>query len=198
MNGLKQSLVGATAVLNSTGIGFALVGALAVSVRTEPRFTADCDLAVAVTNDDEAEAVVRAFISSGHTVLGTVEHDVANRLATARLRPEGEWDTVVDLLFASTGIEPEIVAGAETMEVLPELVLPVATTGYLMAMKVLAVDDTTRPTDAADLRALSRIARDADWSEARTAAELITARGFNRGRDLNDALAALRAEADVQ
>ena len=34
----------------------ALIGGLAVSARTEPRFTRDADLAVAVTSDAEAEA----------------------------------------------------------------------------------------------------------------------------------------------
>jgi hypothetical protein len=38
---------------------FALVGGFAVSARTEPRFTRDVDLAVAVPDDHAAEAVLR-------------------------------------------------------------------------------------------------------------------------------------------
>ena len=33
------------------GVGFALVGGLAVSARTEPRFTRDLDFAIAVADD---------------------------------------------------------------------------------------------------------------------------------------------------
>lgn len=40
-------------------IPFALVGGLAVSARTEPRFTRDADLAVALASDAEAEALIR-------------------------------------------------------------------------------------------------------------------------------------------
>jgi hypothetical protein len=70
---------------------------------------------------------------------------------------------IVDLLFASCGIEPEIAEGAETLEVLPKLLLPVASTGHLIAMKLLSRDDDTRPNDRADLMALAAKADDADW-----------------------------------
>jgi hypothetical protein len=42
--------------LNELHVSFALVGGLAVSIRAEPRFTRDADLAVALTNDAEAES----------------------------------------------------------------------------------------------------------------------------------------------
>jgi hypothetical protein len=99
---------------------------------------------------------------------------------------------VVDLLFASSGIEPEIVAAADLMEVLTGLTLPVASTGHLIAMKLLARDDRRRPTDADDLRALSEVARPSDWDVAANAVRAITARGFHRGRDLSAALDELR------
>ncbi len=62
-----------------------------------------------------------------------------NRLSTARLRaPEG---VVVDLLFASTGIEAEIAMRAEPMT-LPEIgTVPVARAEELLAMKVLSMRD---------------------------------------------------------
>ena len=49
--------------LTASGATYALVGGLAVSARTEPRFTRDLDLVVAVTNDREAEALIN-FLSS--------------------------------------------------------------------------------------------------------------------------------------
>ena len=65
---------------------------------------------------------------------------------------------VVDLLFASSGIEPEIVAAAQPLEVVAELRVSVARTGHLIAMKLLARDDRHRPADADDLRALATVA----------------------------------------
>ena len=63
----------------------ALVGGLAVSARTEPRFTRDVDLAIAIKGDAEAEALVRALIERGYRVFAVAEHETAKRMATARL-----------------------------------------------------------------------------------------------------------------
>jgi hypothetical protein len=90
------------------GRHFALVGGFAVSARTEPRLTRDADLAVRVTDDRDAEALVRALQGRGWRVVAAVEQDAAGRLATVRLAVAGEdvHGAVVDLLFASSGIEP--------------------------------------------------------------------------------------------
>ena len=61
---------------------------------------------------------------------------------------------VLDLLFASSGIEPELVAAAEPLEVWPALCVPVPRVGHLLALKVLARDDVRRPQDLADIRSL--------------------------------------------
>jgi hypothetical protein len=61
---------------------------------------------------------------------------------------------VVDLLFASSGIEPEIAAAADALDVVPGLAVPTARMGHLIALKVLARDDRTRPQDRVDLPAL--------------------------------------------
>lgn len=47
--------------LGTLGRRFALVGGLAVSVRTEPRLTRDADLAVLVADDRDAEALAAAL-----------------------------------------------------------------------------------------------------------------------------------------
>jgi hypothetical protein len=72
--------------------------------------------------------------------------------------------------------------------------LPVATVGHLIALKILARDDTTRPQDLADLRALLAVASPADMAMARESVALIEARGFNRRRALRGALEELVAE----
>nr|WP_239003792.1 hypothetical protein [Nocardia panacis] len=96
---------------------------------------------------------------------------------------------VVDLLFASSGIEPEIVRAAESLEIFPGLVLPVARTGHLIALKLLARDDESRPQDSADLRNLAAVATTRDMVDAAEAVRLIAERGFNRDRDLAELLA---------
>jgi len=162
------------------------VGGLAVSARAEPRFTRDIDLVVLVASDPDAERLVHDLQARGYRVQAIVEQEAAARLATARLVPTGEDEAgvVVDALFASSGIEPEIVSEAETVEVLANLRIPVATIGHLIALKILARDDTTRPMDRADLLALIGAAGPADLAQARTAVALIHRRGFQRDRDL--------------
>jgi hypothetical protein len=172
--------------LDGLGKRWSLVGGLAVVVRGEPRFTRDADLAVAVENDAEAESLVRGLQGRGYSVFATVEQQATGRLATVRLIPPGQdpEGIVVDLLFASSGIEPEVTAASEILEVLPGLSLPVARTGHLIALKVLSRDDLRRPTDLADLRSLLAHASRADLDEAERSLSLITERGFHRGRDL--------------
>lgn len=57
---------------------------------------------------------------------------------------------MVDLLFASSGIEPEVTRAAELTEVVPGPSFPIATTGHLIALKLLARDDQSRRKDMAD------------------------------------------------
>lgn len=128
-------------------------------------------------------------------MLAVVEQQATGRLATARLLPPGEDATgvVVDLLFASCGIEPEIVRDAERLDLTESIVLPVARAGHLVVMKLLARDDRHRPNDADDLRSLAAVLDDAERSAAREAALLVQQRGFHRGRDLPALLEALLA-----
>jgi hypothetical protein len=165
---------------------FALVGGLAVSVRSEPRLTRDADLAVLVTDDRDAEALVRDLQARGWRVVVAVEQDAAGRLATVRLGRSGDdiRGAVVDLLFASSGIEPEIVGAAERLEVVPGFTVAVARLGHLIALKVLARDDRARPQDRVDLAALLGRADGPALAEARASLALVTRRGFQRGRDL--------------
>ena len=169
---------------------FALVGGLAVSARTEPRLTRDADLAVLVSDDRDAEALVLSLQGRGWRVVTAIEQDAAGRLATVRLAPTGEsaLGTVVDLLFASSGIEPEIVAAADPIDVVPGLIAPVARLGHLIALKVLARDDRARPQDRVDIAALLARADAAALDEVRESLALVTRRGFQRGRDLFAAL----------
>jgi len=169
--------------LREAGVSFALVGGLAVSVRAEPRFTRDADLAVAVTSDAQAEALIQALRALGYRIEATVEQDAVGRLATVRLAGATETDApIIDLLFASSGIEAEVVAEAESLELLPNLTMRVARIGHLIALKVLSRDDIERPQDLVDLRLLLRVATATELARAREAVALITSRGYQRGR----------------
>lgn len=195
MNKVEAALRTALTDLAALGARAVLVGGLAVSARTEPRFTRDVDLAVAIERDRDAERLVNELVGRGYGIIALVEQEEARRLATTRLSaPSGDASgVVIDLLFASSGIEPEIVLHAEELEVFPGLLVPVASTGDLVAMKILSRDDSRRPQDAVDLRALLAVASVEQVDRARTALGLISARGFNRDRDLQEQLvAALR------
>ncbi len=180
----------AVGVAEGAGYVGVLVGGLAVSARAEPRFTRDADLVVAIDTDDEAEAVVRYFLTEGYHLNALLEQSGVGRLSGARfIDPDG---VEIDLLTASSGVEAEVVADSARLEIVPGLSVRVAAVGHLIALKLLSVSPG-RETDAADLRALARVADDVEWRRAAVAVGLIVERGFHRGRDLTADLVAFRA-----
>lgn len=196
MNTLERSFRRAVRDLEAAGHTAALVGGLAVSARTEARFTRDLDLAVAVTGDADAEALVRGLMMSGYGVVEMIEQEATGRFATARLVTPGNdpASVVVDLLFASSGIEPEIVAQATALEIWPGTIGKVARTGHLIALKLLSRDPRKRPQDQVDLIALITAADADERALAFAATRLIEDRGFSRDRRLVDDLQQLLAE----
>jgi hypothetical protein len=186
---LRGALVAALRDLHEIGSRHAIIGGLAVSARVEPRMTRDVDIVVAVADDAAAEAVVHQMLLRGYRIGNVLEQSVTGRLATTRLLPPDAWESgvVVDLLFASSGIEGEVADAAESLVVLKDTVAPVATVGHLIALKLLS-ESARRPQDAADLARLATTAASVDWAQARGAVGLIVDRGFGRGRDLVAAL----------
>lgn len=199
MNELRRVLVRALLDLEELDIPHAIIGGLAVSARVEPRMTRDVDVAVAVGDDSEAEGVVFALQNRGYAVHAVVERTGTARLATARLIPPGAKaaGVVVDLLFASSGIEPELVSAADRIEVVRQAFAPVASVGHLIALKLLSCSDA-RPQDASDLVRLSDAATTGELDQARAAVGLIEKRGFARGRDLQALVGALIAARRVR
>jgi hypothetical protein len=181
---LGQALARLATDLDAAGARWALVGGFAVSLRARPRTTFDIDVAVGAEDDRQAESLVRHLIYLGYRQSELVlEQTATSRLATVRLlarEVEKGPPIPLDLLFASSGIEPEIVATAERLEVLPGLVAPVALLGHLLAQKILA----GRDQDWVDARRLLENADATELRRARESLELITARGFARGKDL--------------
>ena len=128
-------------------------------------------------------------------IVTLIDQTATGRLATARLALSGDEprDAVVDLIFATCGIEPEVVMAAEPVDLFPGVIAPVAQIGHLIALKVLSRDDDTRPQDTVDLRALIVEATPEDLDMARAALDLIAERGYNRDKDLQAEYATLLA-----
>jgi predicted nucleotidyltransferase len=192
---LGDALIRLEADLRALSIRWALVGGLAVSSRVEPRVTKDVDVAIAVRWDREAERLVADLIARGYGLDSThiLENEVTGRLATVRLFAPGQEveGAVVDLLFVTSGIEPEVVGHAKPYEVLPGLVVPLASVGHLIALKLLA----GRLQDWIDAERLFEAASEGDLAVARQALDLMTDRGYDRGEDLRRRFAALQAGA---
>ena len=196
MTRLETALRLAAEGLREARLRWAVVGGLAVSARAEPRTTRDVDLAVAVDGDTETEAALYRLQNHGFAVVSVVEQATLHRVATARLRSSDQRirGILVDILFASSGIESELVERAEEIEIVPGLSVPVARIGHLLALKALARNDRDRPQDLDDIRALLREATIDDVDEARGAVRLIEERGFSRGRRLSEEFEALVAK----
>jgi hypothetical protein len=195
LNPVERALARIVGELADLGIPCALIGGLAVSARAEPRTTRDVDIVVQVEGDAAAERVVFDLQSRGYVVGMLLEQEKTGRIATARLTRDSERAVYVDLLFASSGIEPEIVGAAEQLEVLEHVTVPVATRAHLIALKILARDDRNRPQDFDDIRALLEDASNDDLSDARAALRQIEVRGYARGRSLVDSLDRVIADA---
>ncbi len=179
--------------LHAEHIQYALIGGLAVSFRTIERFTRDIDLAVAVENDARAKELVRKLQALGYQVQTLLEQTKHGRIATVRLIKGEEVSILVDLLFASSGIELEIAADAEPIEILPRVIIKTATLPALLALKVLAADSDNRPQDIIDIKYLLAEASDRDLERADELLRLIDMRGYHRGKNLAKDFASFKA-----
>ena len=193
MTRLQKALIRLDADLRAGGFRYALVGGFAVTLRAEPRTTRDLDVVLVVSGDREAERVSLVLRMRGyqdHPKGAAIERS-DGRLATIRLiSPPVEEDGAgvqVDLLVACVGIEPEVVAVSQLLEVMPQVYIPVARSGHLVAMKVLAA----RPQDLEDVRMLLREMGDTDLQLARESLVLIERRGF-----LEDSTRSLQVELE--
>lgn len=167
------------------GLNWALVGGLAVWMRDDARTTRDIDIAIAVEDDRQAESVVRDLLARGYQLYSDpIEQAATGRLSTVRLKTAGkvEEQMLVDLLFASSGLEREIVGAAEPIELMSGLAIPVATIGHLLALKTLA----GRYQDRTDFGNLLRKATSEDLRKARESLTLIEERGYGRRQDLQE------------
>jgi hypothetical protein len=191
---LAKGLVDLSRQLGEAGFPFALVGGIAASARGEARFTRDIDVAVAVQDDAEAERVVFLLVKQGYVVTATVEQEVTGRLATARLRNAN--GIICDLIFATTGIESEIVQGAELIEVFSKVHVPTATAEALLAMKTLSATPQ-RPRDSGDIQSIILANQTFDEAKVLRYLDAINRSGCARGQQLEQKWLRLRTELGV-
>jgi len=129
--------------------------------------------------EKDVELLVRELQGVGYRVKALVEHDERMRIATVRLvAPAG---VVVDLLVASSGLEPEVVERATPVIWSDTLSLRVSRREELLALKVLSGSEK-RPQDLADALALR--AAGVDEQIVLENLRQIEARGFSRKQDL--------------
>lgn len=185
---LLRSLKEINKVLTNGEIKFCLVGGLAVSVRAFERTTKDIDFALAVANEQEAEKIVKYFITSGFKLETLLENKFNHSISTVRLKDFADTSYFIDLIFAASGIEQEVVAQSTEVEVLPDFYLPVATIPGLVVMKLISFDPEIRPTDGVDLNNLISAMSKSDEVKIRELIDLVNKRGYNRGKDLGKSL----------
>jgi hypothetical protein len=191
MSTLFQSVLREAATdLTDAGVDFAVVGGVAVGAHAVLRYTQDIDLAVAVSDDRQAKSVGAFLIRRGYRPMTEIDQTAVDRLATLRLLSHqlpADLDPteapLLDIIFASCGIEAELVSSAEPIEILPGITLPTTRIPHLIAMKLLSESDE-RPIDRSDLQALIGAATDADLAEIPPLLDLIIDRGYARDKDL--------------
>lgn len=239
-NGLERSYARLGQAFDGLDMPWALAGSLAVSARLEPAYMTHAGVVLHVSDEELAHRTLDRLQETGLHLLSVTEQmsvknwdhehgrpaDPANIeiephpngvVAGARLVDDtGDRDLELDLVFAASGIEPEIIAAADRLEILPGQPFAVARTGHLIALTLLSYSETGRPPLAAnfasmdeysseqayegirehaDLNALTGAAREEDWRLAWEAVDLMATRSATRSRDLRAAMAAFLAEA---
>lgn len=144
---LWPTLADAVAMLDARGIGAALIGGLAVSLRGQPRMTVDIDLVIHA-DVDEALRLVRDL---GETPFEPLFPGVEEVVARSFILPLRHRMTGirVDLAIGMSGFEREAIARARSV-VVGDIRVPVVTVEDLLVMKALA----GRPQDELDMRGL--------------------------------------------
>ena len=186
MNLVYKALNRVIQCLSDCEVRFALIGGLAVSARSEPRFTRDVDLIVEAKSDTDAERLIHALLGRGYGIHAQLEQKTANRLATCRLVEQDQPDgVIIDLFFANFGIEDEVLQAASVAEIATGISLPIVQAEDLIALKLLAVSNRNRPRDSEDVLNLieavpgDRLERTRELLKLMEDRRPVTARGLN-------------------
>ncbi|MGH7896075.1 MAG: hypothetical protein ACREQL_15490 [Candidatus Binatia bacterium] len=133
-------------------VPYAVIGAHAVNVWLEPRFTADVDVAVQATSA-EMQRLKQLLAASGYMV--TREHGAGQPSGPDFVRfSSADGSLVLELQTAKTALQREVIRRAAAGASGPRI----ATVEDLIVMKLIA----NRPKDRADLDGLVRLPA-VDW-----------------------------------
>jgi hypothetical protein len=142
---LRDTLVEAASFLESERLDYALIGGLAVSLRGQPRVTADVDMVVAL-DVERAVGLTRVLDQTAFRPFFDGVEEVVERAFILPLRHR-TTNVRVDLAIGASGFERQTVARAERLEIAGARI-PVATAEDLLIMKTIA----GRPQDAQDIQ----------------------------------------------
>lgn len=180
---LRKTLFDAVGFLQSRHVPYALIGGLAVSLRGQPRLTADVDMVIAA----DLERAVELSRNLADSPFRALFDNVEEVMAASFLLPLRHRTTnvKVDIAVGMSGFEHEVVVRAKTLLV-GDCNIAVASAEDLLIMKVLA----GRPQDEQDLQGLVVVQGETlDWNYClRMAANL----GEAVGQDLSSRVRALR------
>ncbi|HVB44208.1 MAG TPA: hypothetical protein VNF47_16090 [Streptosporangiaceae bacterium] len=168
MSRFGAALGAIAADLDSLDVGWAVVGGCALNAHGTRWPYRDIDLAISLSDDDAIGALAASLRARGHGAW-QVPHGKLGLMVLVLPHVRGDpLGVLVDVLPRACAFETELVAAARPMTVLGVRV-PVACVGHLIAFKVKAMHDATRPHDPAHLRALVRLANGEDLDLARQA-----------------------------
>lgn len=164
---LRTTLADTVHFLEARQVAYALIGGLAVSLRGQPRVTADVDLVIAA-DIGQALALVTALKGTNLKPLFDDVEEVVEQALILPLRHR-QTNVKIDLALGLSGFEQQAIRRAERLPVAGSMVA-VATAEDLIIMKALA----GRAQDEQDLQGLVIAQGDnLDWSYClKLAAEL--------------------------
>lgn len=154
----SKSIARLVATLRTLGIEFAIVGGVAVSLVSTPRFTADVD-AVLLDIDGRLDWLVDELKKAGYESRATDPIGFARRTRVPTMRDEN--GVGIDLMLGLLPFDLDL-ARAVTATLSDLSTVPVASPSHLLVMKAIA----WRPKDIEDIRQLVSVNPGIDWSSA--------------------------------
>lgn len=139
-----QSLREVCSFLDSAGIGYVLVGGLAVSIWAEPRATVDIDFLVSLDRKDFS-VLVRRLHESGQFVFIHDKPMIFKRISFLRATLKNNTDVSVDFLFSDDDFKAEALKRRVSVSAF-DFSVPIPTPEDLILLKRLS----GRPQDIVD------------------------------------------------
>ncbi|HEY3779975.1 MAG TPA: nucleotidyl transferase AbiEii/AbiGii toxin family protein [Fimbriimonadaceae bacterium] len=134
-------------VLSELDIRFALVGGVAVSLTSTPRFTADVD-ALILDADERIEWLITKFEKAGYRTRAVDQVGFTRRTRVLTLS-DGD-DVGIDLMLGLLPFDEDLVERCLSRRLADGTAVPVASPEHLVVMKAIA----WRPQDLLDIRAI--------------------------------------------